>query len=442
MKKAYIRTFGCQMNVYDTGKMLALLKSDGYEETQAMEEADLVIVNTCSIREKPELKVHSFLGEARKIKRNRANKDMTIAISGCVAQQEGQKLLNRYPDVNLVFGPDAVPNISTLLSATHNQKQVLDTTFLDEADYVFASDIDPNAKQRIGAFVTIQKGCDNKCTFCIVPTTRGKEVSRSSEEIVAEVKALVAQGIKEITLIGQNVNSYGLKKSGEKTFAQLLYAVAAVSGVERIRYTTSHPRDMGLDVIQAYRDLPQLCSQLHLPVQSGSSRILRRMKRFYTRERYLEVVDQLRAARPDIALSTDFIIGFPGETDEDFALTMSLLEEVRFHSSFSFKYSERPGTPALKLVEKTPVDSMLAGARLMELQKRQREIAQEEHELLEGMVLPVLIEGPSRHDEGVICGRTHTFKTVNFPGDLSWVGETRQVRITKAFANSLRGEAI
>ena len=209
------------------------------------------------------------------------------------------------------------------------------------------------------------------------------------------MRALVDQGIKEITLIGQNVNSYGLKKSGEKTFAQLLYAVADVPGVERIRYTTSHPRDMGLDVMQAYRDLPQLCSQLHLPVQSGSSRILRRMKRFYTRERYLEVVDQLRAARPDIVLSTDFIIGFPGETEEDFEQTMSLLEEVRFHSSFSFKYSERPGTPALKLVEKTPVDQILAGERLMRLQKRQREIAQEEHNLLEGMVLPVLI-GPSR----------------------------------------------
>jgi len=442
MKKAYIRTFGCQMNVYDTGKMLAILKTDGYEQTENMEEADLVIVNTCSIREKPEVKVHSFLGEARKIKRLRKAQDMTIAISGCVAQQEGQKLLNRYSDVNLVFGPDAVPNLSTLISATKNHRQVLDTTFLDEADYVFASDIDPNAKQRIGAFVTIQKGCDNKCTFCIVPTTRGKEVSRSSSEIITEVRALVEQGIKEITLIGQNVNSYGLKKSGEKTFAQLLYAVADVPGVERIRYTTSHPRDMGLDVIQAYRDLPQLCSYLHLPVQSGSSKILRRMKRFYKRERYLEVVDQLRAARPDIALSTDFIVGFPGETDEDFELTMSLLEEVRFHSSFSFKYSERPGTPALKLVEKNPIDPILAGQRLMRLQKRQREIAQEEHQRLEGMVLPVLVVGPSKHDDGVICGRTDTFKTINFPGDLSWVGQFQNVRVTKAFANSLRGEVV
>jgi tRNA-2-methylthio-N6-dimethylallyladenosine synthase len=199
---------------------------------------------------------------------------------------------------------------------------------------------------------------------------------------------------------------------------------------------------MGLDVMQAYRDLPQLCSHLHLPVQSGSSRILRRMKRFYTRDRYLEVVDQLRSARPDMSFSTDFIIGFPGETDEDFKMTMSLLEEVRFHSSFSFKYSERPGTPALKLVKKSPVDPMVAGARLIELQKRQRAIAQEEHVLLEGGVYPVLVEGPSRHDEGVICGRTDTFKTINFPGDLSWVGQIHNVRVTKAFANSLRGEAV
>ena len=350
--------------------------------------------------------------------------------------------MQRYPDVNLVFGPDAVPNISTLLSATQNQKQVLDTNFLDEADYVFAADLDPTATERIGAFVTIQKGCDNKCTFCIVPTTRGKELSRPSQEIVAEVRALAAQGIKEITLIGQNVNSYGLKSVGEKTFAQLLYAVADVKGVERIRYTTSHPRDMGPDVIQAYRDIPQLCSHLHLPVQSGSNKILRRMKRFYNRSRYLDVVAQLRDARPDISLSTDFIVGFPGETEEDFAQTMSLLEEVRFHSSFSFKYSERPGTPALKLASKYPVDSIRAGSWLMTLQKRQREIAQEENGLLEGKVLSVLIEGPSRHDEGIICGRTHTFKTINFPGDPSWVGQTRNVRVIKAFANSLRGELV
>jgi tRNA-2-methylthio-N6-dimethylallyladenosine synthase len=440
-RKVYIRTFGCQMNVYDTGKMHALLEKDGYTHTEVMEDADLVIVNTCSIREKPELKVHSFLGEARKIKRNRKERGMTIAVAGCVAQQEGRRLLERYADVDLVFGPDAIPNIQQLVDVSQQRGQILDTDFLDEADYVFASELDPKSKGKVGSFVTIQKGCDNKCTFCIVPTTRGKEVSRSSMEIITEVEALCQTGIKEITLIGQNVNSYGLKTSGEKTFAQLLYAVAAVPGVERIRYTTSHPRDMGPDVIQAYRDLPQLTSHLHLPVQSGASRVLRRMKRFYTRERYLQVVDQLRSARPDIALSTDFIVGFPGETREDFDATLSLLEEVRFHSSFSFKYSQRPGTPAIKLASRDAVDPDTAGKRLIELQALQRSIAQREHTKLEGKVLDVLVEGPSKHDEGVICGRSSSFKMVNFPGSEP-PGTTVPVRITKAFANSLRGEAL
>ena len=440
-RKVYIRTFGCQMNVYDTGKMHALLEKDGYGHAETMEEADLVIVNTCSIREKPELKVHSFLGEARKLKRQNPGRDMTIAVAGCVAQQEGRALLDRYADVDLVFGPDAVPNIRKLVSISKQRGQILDTDFLDEADYVFASELDPNAKGKVGSFVTIQKGCDNKCTFCIVPATRGKEVSRSSQEILQEVKDLCRTGIKEITLIGQNVNSYGLKTTGEKTFAQLLYAVADVPGVERIRYTTSHPRDMGPDVIQAYRDLPQLTSHLHLPVQSGSSRVLRRMKRFYTRERYLQLVSSLRNARPDIALSTDFIVGFPGETQEDFEETLSLLEEVRFHSSFSFKYSQRPGTPALKLAAKDAVAPEAAGKRLIELQAMQRAIAQKEHSMLEGTVLDVLVEGPSKHDEGVICGRSSSFKMVNFPGSIASVGETVPVRITKAFANSLRGEA-
>jgi tRNA-2-methylthio-N6-dimethylallyladenosine synthase len=427
------------MNAYDTGKMKALLAKDGYEPTEEMADADLVIVNTCSIREKPELKLHSFLGEARRIKRLR-DTPMTLAVSGCVAQQEGQKLLDRYRDLDLVFGPDAVPSISQLVKGSQ-KGQVLDTTFLDAADYVFSSEIDPDAAASIGAFVTIQKGCDNKCTFCIVPATRGPELSRPSEQILDEVRALVAQGIVEITLIGQNVNSYGLKVAGERTFAQLLYAVAEISGVERIRYTTSHPRDMGLDVVQAYRDLPQLTSHLHLPVQSGSDRILRRMKRYYTRQRYLDLVDRLRDARPDLVLSTDFIVGFPGETDAEFEETMTLLDAVRFHSSYSFKYSQRPDTPALRFIDRgIEVEPAVASARLTRLQARQREIGQAENRRLEGSVLDVLVEGPSRHDEGVICGRTSTYKTINFPGNLSLVGQTVPVVVTRGFTNSLRGE--
>ena len=437
-KKVYIRTFGCQMNVYDTGKMKALLAKDGYESTENMDEADLVIVNTCSIREKPELKVHSFLGEARKIKRTQ-NQDLRIAISGCVAQQEGRALLDRYKDVDLVFGPDAVPNIQHLVQASH-KGQILDTDFLDADDYVFAAELDPDSSKNVGAFVTIQKGCDNKCTFCIVPSTRGKEVSRTSEEIVKEVRDLVATGVKEITLIGQNVNSYGLKVPGEKTFAQLLYAVADVSGVERIRYTTSHPRDMGEDVFQAYRDLPQLTSQLHLPVQSGSSAVLKRMKRFYTREKYLQVVDGLLSARPDLVFSTDFIVGFPGETDEDFAQTMSLLEEVGFHSSFSFKYSPRPGTPALKLVDKDPVSAQVAGDRLMELQNRQRVLSLAANQQYLNRVEMVLVEGSSPREPNLLFGRTSTFKGVHFEGPTDLIGQIVPVRIFQAFTSALRGD--
>lgn len=441
MKRVFVRTFGCQMNVYDTGKMRALLAQDGYAPTDDMADADLVIVNTCSIREKPEQKLHSFLGEAFAIKRS-ADRLVTVAVAGCVAQQEGNKLLDRYPQLDLVFGPDAVPSIVSMVRAAQDQP-VLDTTFLDADDYVFTSELDPDAKGAVGAFVTIQKGCDNKCTFCIVPTTRGTELSRPSAQILDEVRGLVAGGVREITLIGQNVNSYGLKVPGEKNFAALLYAVAAVPGVQRIRYTTSHPRDMGADVVQAYRDLPQLTSQLHLPVQSGSDAVLRRMKRFYTRDGYLRLVDQLMDARPDLALSTDIIVGFPGETDEDFEATLSLLETLRFHTSFSFKFSPRPGTPALKLLERDEaVAPEVAQARLVRFQDRQRVISLEQNRLLEGQVVEVLVEGPSRHDAGVICGRTGDFKMVNFPGDVAQTGSFAQVRVTRAFTNSLRGEPL
>jgi tRNA-2-methylthio-N6-dimethylallyladenosine synthase len=434
-KRVFIHTFGCQMNEYDTAKIRAQLSKDGFLGTDDPAQADLILLNTCSIREKAEQKMHSALGEYRALKRDRP---LTIGIAGCVAQQEGQTLLDRYRDLDLVFGPDGVPHVRTLVREAMAGKRVLDTEFLDLETYPFVQDLDPEAGSAIGAFVTIQKGCDNKCTFCIVPTTRGAEASRPSHEIVDEVRALVARGVKEITLIGQNVNSYGLKSTGEKTFAQLLYAVAEVPGVERIRYTTSHPRDMGEDVVQAYRDLPSLASHLHLPVQSGSSRILRRMKRFYTREHYLRTIDALRAARADLALTTDFIVGFPGETAEDFEQTMSLLEEAGVVASFSFKYSARPGTPALRLP-----DHLLEaekGERLTRLQNRQRELSLAWHRSHEGQVVSVLVEGPSRHDEGVVCGRTSTNVMVNFAGDTSLTGRQIDVRVIRGFTNSVRGE--
>ena len=433
-KKVFFRTFGCQMNEYDTGKMRARLVADGYAPTDDPAQADLILVNTCSIREKAVDKMHSALGEYRHLKRVRP---LTIGIAGCVAQERGRELLARYPDVDLVFGPDGVPAVERLVREAREGRRVLDTEFLDLETYPFVSDLDP-AQAGVGAFVTIQKGCDNKCTFCIVPSTRGAEASRPAEQIVEEVRALVERGVREVTLIGQNVNSYGLKLPAGPTFAELLYRVAAVRGVERIRYTTSHPRDMGDDLVAAYRDLPQLTSHLHLPVQSGSNRMLRRMKRYYTRERYLQVVDALRAARPDLALTTDFIVGFPDETDDDFAQTMALLDEVAFVNSFSFKYSARPGTPALRLPN--PVPDEVASRRLTALQDRQRALSLAWSRGHEGRTVDVLVEGPSRHDAGVVCGRTSTHLTVNFPGEATWVGRTVPVRIQRGFTNSCRGE--
>ncbi|MCB9692765.1 MAG: tRNA (N6-isopentenyl adenosine(37)-C2)-methylthiotransferase MiaB [Alphaproteobacteria bacterium] len=435
-RRVYFRTFGCQMNEYDTGKMRAQLVSDGFVETLDPEEADVILVNTCSIREKAVDKMRSVLGDYRGMKRN--GKHVTIGVAGCVAQQEGQKLLDQYPELDLVFGPDGIPAVRALVeAAVQNKGPVLDTEFLDLDSYPFVADVDP-AAHGVGAFVTIQKGCDNKCTFCIVPSTRGAEVSRPHQQILDEVRAFTDRGVQEITLIGQNVNSYGLKQPGEITFAELLHRVAEVPGVQRIRYTTSHPRDMGDDVIAAHRDIEALCPQLHLPVQSGSNKVLRRMKRYYTRERFLEIVAKLYDARPGFKLTTDVIVGFPGETDEDFEATMSLLDEVGFVSSFSFKYSQRPGTPALKL--KDPVDPAVAQERLARYQARQRELSADWMRSMEGTVQRVLVEGPSRHDEGVVCGRTDTFAMINFPGHVDMVGSYQQVRVTRGFTHSCRGE--
>ncbi|MEQ1566731.1 MAG: tRNA (N6-isopentenyl adenosine(37)-C2)-methylthiotransferase MiaB [Myxococcota bacterium] len=439
LRRVFIHSLGCQMNEYDAGKIRAQLARDGWVSTTEPGEADLIVVNTCSVREKAVDKMHSALGEYRRMKRS--GQRVMIGIAGCVAQERGADLAAKYPDVDLVFGPDGVPQVRQLVAKAATGQRVLDTEFLDLEGYPFVSDLDP-AATGVSAFVTIQKGCDNHCTFCIVPSTRGAEASRPSVEIVDEVRAYAARGVKEIVLIGQNVNSYGLKVPGQPTFAQLLYAVADVPGVERIRYTTSHPRDMGADVVQAYRDLPQLCSHLHLPVQSGSNRVLRRMKRYYTRERYLELVEALRDARPDLVLSTDVIAGFPGETDEDFAETLDLAERVGFVGSFSFKYSPRPGTPALKLEERDPVPDAVASARLTAYQDRQRERSLAWHRSFEGREVSVLVEGPSAHDEGVVCGRTSDHAMINFVGPESLVGSTVTVACTRGFTHSVRGERV
>jgi len=434
-RKVFIQTFGCQMNVYDSGKMLAQLREDGFAPTDRADDADLVLINTCSVREKPEHKLHSTIGSLRKLRKKHP---FMLGITGCMAQHAGASLFQRYRDVDLVIGPDAVPRIRQLVEDARTQR-VLDNQFLEVAEYPFVQQLDPSVAQQVTGLVTIQKGCDNKCTFCIVPMTRGQEVSRPATEIVDEVRRLTEQGVKDVTLIGQNVNSYGLK-TGEIPFSELLYRVAEVPGVARLRYTTSHPRDMGEDVVQAYRDLPNLASHLHLPAQTGSNRLLRRMKRFYTRERFLEVVAQLRDARPSLSITTDLIVGFPGETDEDFEQTLSLLHEAPFDGSFSFRYSPRPGTAALRLPE--PHDDAKALERLHVLQAQQSELSLASNRRLEGQIHEVLVEKTSRQNDEVLAGRTSCFRTVNFAGSTDLIGSIVSVRILRGYTNSLRGEPL
>ncbi len=433
----FVKTFGCQMNTYDTGKMLALLAHDGFQATDDWRAAELVIVNTCSVREKPQRKVRSFLGPILHRKRDKGRP--MVAIAGCVAQHDGAMLFRQRPDVDLVFGPDGVPRVRALVEAA-TRRRVLDTQFLEVADYPFVQELAPPGPHRITALVTIQKGCDNHCTYCIVPSTRGPAVDRPMAEVLAEVKGLAQRGVRDITLIGQNVNAYGIHAPRHPGFPDLLRAVHAIPEVLRLRFTTSHPRDLGDESVRCWADLPRLASHLHLPVQAGSDRVLRRMGRQYTRAHYLSRVENLRRARPDIAITTDFIVGFPGETRQDFQQTISLLQELRLDASFSFKYSPRPDTAAARLHALEPVDPADASARLTELQAIQARIQFEQNQARVGRVLEVLPERPSRNDPSHLMGRSSCFRAVNFPGDDSMIGHLVRVRITQAHPHSLRGE--
>ncbi len=435
----FIKTFGCQMNVYDSGKMLAQLAHDGFEPTDEWRRADLVIVNTCSVREKPQLKVSSFLGPI--LQRKRDTGRPMVAVAGCVAQHDGAEFFRRYPAIDLVFGPDGVPRVRELVRAAR-QRRVLDDQFLEVADYPFVQDLVPSAQREVTGLVTIQKGCDNHCTYCIVPSARGVQVSRPLEQIIEEVRGLAVRGTRDFTLIGQNVNAYGAERGGRSRFAELLEAVHAIPEVWRLRFTTSHPRDMDPATIAAWSRLPRLASHLHLPVQSGSDAVLRRMGRQYTRAHYLDVVAELRRVRPEISLTTDFIIGFPGETRDDFEQSLALLEQVRFMASFSFKYSPRPGTAATRLHDREPVSAEEASDRLRVLQEVQQRIQQESNLACVGRCFEVLVEQPSRHDPNQWMGRTSCFRAVNFPAAPSMAGELVQVRITQANPHSLQGEVV
>jgi tRNA-2-methylthio-N6-dimethylallyladenosine synthase len=422
------------MNAVDTGKMLAMLSLDGYRPCDRLADADVILLNTCSVREKPEQKLLSFLG---RVAGSGTGRPRLVAVAGCFAQHDGARLFAEHPEIDLVFGPDALPRVRELFKEGW-RRRVLDTRFSNVHDTRFVDAL-PVTDSPLVAMLTIQKGCDNHCTYCVVPAARGPEHSRPSAEILEEARALVARGARDLTLLGQNVDSYGRKLHLELSFAELLHAVAAIPGLLRLRFMTSHPRDLSSDVIDAFRSLPRLASHLHLPVQSGSDRVLRRMNRAYSRARYLDLVAALRAARPDISLTTDFIVGFPGEDDADFEQTLALLEEIRFDASFSFRYSPRPRTPARVLHVRDPVPEGVARARLEKLQAVQGRITRENLEALRGRVFDVLVEGASRQEARILCGRTSCFRTLNFEGSPELTGSVQRVRVEEAHANSLRG---
>jgi tRNA-2-methylthio-N6-dimethylallyladenosine synthase len=435
-KKVFIRTFGCQMNEYDSAKMADVLAAaEGFEKTASPEDADLILFNTCSVREKAQEKVFADLGRVRALKQSRPH--VMIGVGGCVASQEGEEIVRRAPFVDLVFGPQTLHRLPELMAqrrATGRPQVDISFPEIEKFDHLPPARVDNAA-----AFVSIMEGCSKYCTFCVVPYTRGEEVSRPLQDILGEVRHLVANGVAEVTLLGQNVNAYrGELPDGEPAdFALLLAQVARIEGIERIRYTTSHPLEFTQRLIDAYGRLPKLVSQLHLPVQSGSDRVLAAMKRNYTAMEYRSIVRRLRSVRPDISLSTDFIVGFPGETEADFDATMKLVDDVRFDGAFSFIYSARPGTPAAALADATPHAVKLE--RLQRLQARVQEIAHAYSCAMVGSRQRVLVEGPSRKDAAELAARTENNRIVNFAGPARLAGRYVEVEVTHAYPHSLRG---
>lgn len=438
-KKLFIQTFGCQMNEYDSDKMADVLHAHGgVERTDKPEDADIILLNTCSVREKAQEKVFHQLGRWRHLKQS--NPDLLIAVGGCVASQEGAAIVRRANFVDVVFGPQTLHRLPELFDARRRTGRAqVDISFpeIEKFDH-----LPPARVEGASAFVSIMEGCSKYCTFCVVPYTRGEEVSRPFDDVLAEVAQLAEQGVKEITLLGQNVNAYrGPMHDGEiADLALLLEYISAMPGIERLRYTTSHPNEFSDRLIDAYARLPKLVSHLHLPVQSGSDRVLTAMKRGYTALEYKSKVRKLRAARPDISLSSDFIIGFPGETEAEFEATMKLIEDVGFDASFSFLYSARPGTPAADLADDTP--QALKTERLMRLQKRIEDQALAISQSMVGSVQRVLVESLSRKDAGELAGRTDNNRIVNFVGQPRLIHQFVDVRITEALPHSLRGEVV
>ena len=438
-RKLYIKTHGCQMNEYDSARMADGLRAAcGLERTDDPEQADVLLLNTCSIREKAQEKVFSQLGVWKALKSRRPG--VVIGVGGCVASQEGEALRERVPQVDLVFGPQTLHRLPEMLTRVWaDQQPVVDVSFPEIEKFDCLPE--PRAEGPT-AFVSIMEGCDKYCTFCVVPYTRGNEISRPFDDVLAEVAALAGQGVREVNLLGQNVNAYrGLMSDGELAdLALLIEHVAAIDGIERIRYTTSHPVEFSERLIQVYARVPQLVNHLHLPVQSGSDRILALMKRGHTALEYKAKVRKLRAVRPDLSLSSDFIVGFPGETDQDFAATMQLIEEIGFDHSFSFLYSARPGTPAASLPDSTPL--AVKKERLAQLQARLEANTQAISQSMIGSVQRVLVDKPSRKDQRQLAGRTENNRVVNFAGPPQLIGRFAEVVITEALPNSLRGRLV
>ena len=440
-RKVFVKTFGCQMNEYDSDKMVDVLgQAQGYEQTDNVEEADLILFNTCSVREKAQEKVFSDLGRVKHLKA----KGVKIAVGGCVASQEGEAIVARAPFVDVVFGPQTLHRLPELLNQREAlRKPQVDISFpeIEKFDH-----LPPARVEGASAFVSIMEGCSKYCSYCVVPYTRGEEVSRPLDDVLTEVAGLAAQGVKEITLLGQNVNAYRGAMGGTAEiadFALLLEYVAELPGIERLRYTTSHPNEFTQRLIEVYDRVPQLVSHLHLPVQHGSDRILMAMKRGYTAMEYKSTIRKLRAVRPGLSLSSDFIVGFPGETDDDFGKMMKLIDDVGFDASFSFIFSPRPGTPAANLPDDTPHEVKLR--RLQTLQAAVETQVRRISESRVGTVQAILVEGPSRKDPNELMGRTACNRIVNFAaggGGARLVGQMLQVRITSALPHSLRGEVV
>jgi len=433
LKGVFLQTFGCQMNERDSERVLALLMEQGYRIVSLPEEADLIVINTCTVRKKPEHKVYSLLGRFKRLKEKKPQ--LKIVVMGCLAQQEGEMLLERFPQVDMVLGPDRVDEFNKGLEKAIDGDRVCMIGFKEDPSQRVL--LPPFRSPR--AYVNIMQGCDNFCSYCVVPYVRGPEKSRPSQEILKEVRLLAKEGVKEVILLGQNVNAYGKKSPGELSFVELLRKIAEIPGIERIRFTTSHPKDLSEELILAFKEIPQLCEHIHLPFQAGSNKILKMMRRGYTREEYLQKVERLREVVPEIAITADVIVGFPGEEEEDFEKTLDLIERVRFDGLFSFKYSPRKGTLASRWPDDVP--EPIKARRLEKLQSLQRKITLEKNKALEGKVLEVLVDGCGER-EGQLRGRSRCNRVVNFMGPLDLIGKIVWVKIKEGLPNCLRGELL